>query len=66
MMKPMAEDTETTSVVTICVATGNTDQTRRDVLACGKAATEAQGYRQLTMVRLRRSGVTRQTIHNLF
>jgi AcrR family transcriptional regulator len=43
------------------------DQTRRAVLQAARQQLEAQGYRQMTMASLAaESGVTRQTIHNLF
>jgi AcrR family transcriptional regulator len=45
----------------------NMDQTRRAVLAATRRQLEAQGYREMTMASLaKESGVTRQTIHNLF
>jgi AcrR family transcriptional regulator len=45
----------------------NMDQTRRFVLQAARQQLEAQGYRQTTMASLAaESGVTRQTIHNLF
>jgi len=43
------------------------DQTRAAVLRAARAQLEANGYRRLTMASLaQESGVTRQTIHNLF
>lgn len=43
------------------------DQTRRAVLQAARQQLGAQDYRQITMVSLAaESGVTRQTIHNLF
>jgi AcrR family transcriptional regulator len=43
------------------------DQTRAAILRAARAQLEAKGYRQLTMGSLAaESGVTRQTIHNLF
>ena len=43
------------------------DQTRRAVLQAARRQLERQGYRQMTMASLAaESGVTRQTIHNLF
>jgi AcrR family transcriptional regulator len=43
------------------------DQTRAAILSAAKAQLEAKGYRQLTMSSLAaESGVTRQTVHNLF
>src|ERR1700761_353074 len=45
----------------------NMDQTRQAVLQAARRQLEAQGYRQMTMASLAaESGVTRQTIHNLF
>lgn len=45
----------------------NMDQTRRAVLQAARRQLEAQGYRRMTMASLAaESGVTRQTIHNLF
>ncbi len=43
------------------------DQSRAAILQAARAQLEANGYRQLTMAALAaESGVTRQTIHNLF
>jgi AcrR family transcriptional regulator len=43
------------------------DQSRAAILRAARAQLEANGYRQLTMASLAaESGVTRQTIHNLF
>jgi AcrR family transcriptional regulator len=43
------------------------DQSRAAILRAARAQLEANGYRQLTMAGLAaESGVTRQTIHNLF
>lgn len=43
------------------------DQTRQTVLQAVRRQLEAQGYRQMTMSSLAtESGVTRQTVHNLF
>jgi AcrR family transcriptional regulator len=43
------------------------DQSRADILRAARAQLEEKGYRQLTMGSLAdASGVTRQTIHNLF
>jgi len=43
------------------------DQTRAAVLRAARAQLEAKGYRKVTMASLAaESGVTRQTIHNLF
>ncbi|MGA9508546.1 MAG: helix-turn-helix domain-containing protein [Candidatus Sulfotelmatobacter sp.] len=43
------------------------DQSRAAILKAARAQLEAKGYRQLTMASLAaESGVTRQTIHNLF
>jgi AcrR family transcriptional regulator len=43
------------------------DQTRAAILSAARAQLEAKGYRQLTMSSLAvESGVTRQTVHNLF
>lgn len=43
------------------------DETRRAVLQAARAQLEEQGYRQFSMASLAAdSGVTRQTIHNLF
>ena len=43
------------------------DQTRAAVLLAARAQLEEQGYRRMTMASLAaESGVTRQTIHNLF
>lgn len=43
------------------------DQSRGDILRAARALLEANGYRQLTMASLAaESGVTRQTVHNLF
>jgi len=45
----------------------NMDQTRQAVLQAARRQLEAQGYRRMTMASLAaESGVTRQTIHNLF
>ena len=45
----------------------NMDETRRSVLQAGRRQLEAEGYRHVTMASLAaESGVTRQTIHNLF
>jgi AcrR family transcriptional regulator len=45
----------------------NMDQTRREVLEAARRQLEEDGYRQMTMASLAtESGVTRQTIHNLF
>jgi AcrR family transcriptional regulator len=45
----------------------NMDQTRRAVLKAARQQLEAQGYRRMTMASLAaESGVTRQTIHNLY
>jgi AcrR family transcriptional regulator len=45
----------------------NMDQTRREVLEAARRQLEQDGYRQMTMASLAaESGVTRQTIHNLF
>ncbi len=45
----------------------NMDETRTAVLQAAKEQLEAKGYRQMTMASLASgSGVTRQTIHNLF
>jgi AcrR family transcriptional regulator len=43
------------------------DESRADILRAARALLEANGYRQLTMASLAaESGVTRQTVHNLF
>ncbi len=43
------------------------DKSRADILRAARALLEAKGYRQLTMATLAaESGVTRQTVHNLF
>ena len=43
------------------------DKSRADILRAAQALLEANGYRQLTMASLAaESGVTRQTVHNLF
>ena len=43
------------------------DRTRRSVLQAARRQLEEQGYRQMTMASLAaESGITRQTIHNLF
>lgn len=43
------------------------DKSRADILRAARALLEANGYRQLTMASLAaESGVTRQTVHNLF
>jgi AcrR family transcriptional regulator len=45
----------------------NMDNTRRSVLQAARRQLEAEGYRHMTMASLAaESGVTRQTIHNLF
>jgi AcrR family transcriptional regulator len=64
----MAEDDETTKRgYDLRKRLENMDQTRRAVLQAARQQLEAQGYRQMTMASLAaKSGVTRQTIHNLF
>ncbi|HTV03896.1 MAG TPA: helix-turn-helix domain-containing protein [Acidobacteriaceae bacterium] len=43
------------------------DKSKADILRAARALLEAKGYRQLTMASLAaESGVTRQTVHNLF
>lgn len=64
----MREDAETTKRgYDLRKRLENMDQTRRAVLQAARRQLEAQGYRQVTMASLaEESGVTRQTIHNLF
>jgi len=63
----MAEDAETKRGYDLRKRLENMDQTRRAVLAAARRQLEAQGYREMTMASLaKESGVTRQTIHNLF
>jgi AcrR family transcriptional regulator len=67
MMKPMAEDAQTKRGYDLRKRLENMDQTRRAVLQAARRQLEVQGYRQVTMASLAaESGVTRQTIHNLF
>jgi len=68
MMEPMAEDAETTKRrYDLRKRLENMDQTRRAVLQAARQQLEEQGYRQMTMASLAaESGITRQTIHNLF
>jgi len=68
MMEPMAEDRETTKRgYDLRKRLENMDQTRRAVLQAARHQLEAQGYRHVTMASLAaESGITRQTIHNLF
>ena len=63
----MAEDAEAKRGYDLRKRLENTDQTRRAVLLAARRQLEAQGYREMTMASLaKESGVTRQTIHNLF
>jgi AcrR family transcriptional regulator len=68
MMKTVAGDVENTKRgYDLRKRLENMDQTRRSVLQAARQQLEAQGYRQMTMASLAsESGVTRQTIHNLF
>jgi AcrR family transcriptional regulator len=67
MMKPMADDEETKRGYDLGKRLETMDQTRREVLQAARRQLEVQGYRQMTMASLAaESGVTRQTIHNLF
>jgi AcrR family transcriptional regulator len=67
-MDPMAEEAETTKRgYDLRKRLENMDQTRQAVLQAARRQLESQGYRQMTMASLAaESGVTRQTIHNLF
>ena len=64
----MAEEAETTKRgYDLRKRLENMDQTRQAVLQAARRQLESQGYRQMTMASLAaESGVTRQTIHNLF
>jgi AcrR family transcriptional regulator len=67
MIEPMAEGAETKRGYDLRKRLENMDQTRRAVLQAARRQLEVQGYRQVTMASLAaESGVTRQTIHNLF
>jgi AcrR family transcriptional regulator len=68
LMEPMAEDAETTKRrYDLGKRLETMDQTRRAVLEAARQQLEAQGYTQVTMASLAaESGVTRQTVHNLF
>jgi AcrR family transcriptional regulator len=68
MMKMMAGEVESTKRgYDLRKRLENMDQTRQAVLQAARRQLEAQGYRQMTMASLAaESGVTRQTIHNLF
>ena len=68
MMKMMAGEAESTKRgYDLRKRLENMDQTRQAVLQAARRQLEAQGYRQMTMASLAaESGVTRQTIHNLF
>jgi AcrR family transcriptional regulator len=68
MMKKMAGEAESTKRgYDLRKRLENMDQTRQAVLQAARRQLEAQGYRQMTMASLAaESGVTRQTIHNLF
>ncbi|HEY9127029.1 MAG TPA: TetR/AcrR family transcriptional regulator [Acidobacteriaceae bacterium] len=67
-MTLMAEDATTTKRgYDLRKRLENMDQTRQLVLHAARRQLESEGYRQVTMASLAaESGVTRQTIHNLF
>ena len=65
MIKPTAEETK--RPYELGKRLEQMDQSRASILKAARAQLEAKGYRHLTMSSLAaESGVTRQTIHNLF